>query len=86
MVGFGRPFFGSGLRGVERGFYGAVGSLPAPKKPASERGVVDEIARVGSFGRIFFEQIVEECVEIFLALARYDQFFRSAAVRGGVAA
>ena len=86
MVGFGRPFFGSGLRRVELGFYGVVGALSAPEEPAGERGVFDEIARVGSFGRIFFDEIVEESVEIFLALARYDQFFGSAAVRGGVAA
>ena len=59
VVVVGRPFFRSGLRGVERGFYGVVGALPAPEKPAGERGVFDEVARVGSFGRIFFEQIVE---------------------------
>ena len=57
MVGFGRPFFGGGLRGVERGFYGVVGALSAPEKPAGEHGVFDEVARVGSFGRIFFEQM-----------------------------
>ena len=85
VVIVGRPFFGSGLRGIARGFDGVVGALSAPEKPAGERGVFDEIARVGSFGRIFSEQIVEESVEIFAALARYDQLFGSAAVRGGVA-
>ena len=59
MVGVGRPLFGSGLRGVERGFYGVVGALPAPEEPAGQRGVFDKVARVGSFGRIRLEQIVE---------------------------
>jgi len=59
MVGVGQPLFGSGLRGVVRGFDGIVGALSAPEKPAGERGVLDKVACVGSFGRILLEQIVE---------------------------
>ena len=55
MVGFGRPILGRGLRGVERGFDRVKGALPAPQEPAGERGVFDEVARVGSFGRVFFD-------------------------------
>ena len=55
VIRLGRPLRGIGLCGIERGFDRAVSALPAPEKPAVERGVFDEIARIGSFGRIFVE-------------------------------
>ena len=86
MEGFGRPGGGIGLRGVESGFDRVESALAAPEEPAGERGVFDKIARVGSFGRILFEHFFQQCVEIFLALAGNDEFFRGAAVRQRVAA
>jgi hypothetical protein len=55
----GRPFLGRALRGVERGFDRIVSALPAPEKPAAESGVFDKVARLGGFGGVFLEQVIE---------------------------
>ena len=59
MKGVGWPLLGRGLHGVERGFDRVISALPAPEEPAGERGVFDEMVRVGSFRGVFCEQIVE---------------------------
>ena len=86
MEGFGRPGGGIGLLGVESGFDGVESALAPPEEPASEGGIFDEVARAGSFGRILFEQVIQQRVEIFLALTGDNQFFGGAAVRQRVAA
>ncbi len=55
VEGFRRPILGIGLRGVEGGFDGIEGALPAPEKPAGEGGVFDQVARVRGFGGILFQ-------------------------------
>src|SRR5690242_18067393 len=86
MVGFRGPKLLCGLRGVKGCFYGVIGALLAPEKPASESGVFDQAARLRSGRRVLFKQIAEQVVEIFPAFARDDQFVGCAAMRGGVAA
>lgn len=73
VKGFGRPESGIGLRRVERGFHGIESALPAPEKPAAEGGVFDQVARVRGFGGILVQEVVEQRVEIFLALAGNNQ-------------
>ena len=72
VEGFGWPLRGIGLRGVERGFDGVKGALTAPEELAGERQVFNEIARFGSFGGVLLEQVVQERIKIFLALAGND--------------
>ena len=86
MISLGRPLRGISLRGIESGFDRVEGALPAPEEPAGERQVFDKVARFGRFGRVFFEQVVQERIEVFLARAGDDQFFGGAAMRQGVAA
>jgi hypothetical protein len=86
VIGFRGPEIYGRLGKIERGLDSVVSALLAPEEPAGESGVFDQAARLHGRGRVFFEQIAEQRVEIFTALAGDDEFFGSAAVRGGVAA